>query len=96
MRKVFTYLKWCLIVLVLWIADAWILGRIDPQQSYGWLSGCWQGTVVVPNYIMSLFDNTILYKAAIHDSAYDVAYYVTVVALVISLIYASVRYFMTR
>lgn len=67
-------------VLVIAVAFllAWIFD-INPLKEYGWLMGCFHGAWLIPNWIMSLFNDAVLTKALLHTSAYNVFYWIFLV-----------------
>lgn len=54
---------------------AWIL-RIDPAQEYNWFMGIVHGLLLVPDWIISLFDSSWLIKAPEHTAMYNVCWWV--------------------
>ena len=54
---------------------AWWL-RIDPAQEYGWWMGIVHGLLLVPNWLISLFDSTWLVKAPLHTQMYNIDWWV--------------------
>ncbi len=54
---------------------AWWL-RIDPGQEYGWWMGIVHGILLVPNWLISLFDSTWLVKAPLHTQMYNIDWWV--------------------
>lgn len=45
---------------------------INPSKEYGWFGGGFHGIWAVFNWVRSLFDDTVLLKATLHTSAYNV------------------------
>lgn len=83
--KIGKILVYLIIVGLLWILDAFLLGSIDPNVTNGFFAGCWQGTVAVPNFILSLLDTGRIYFAPKHTHSYSVMYFITLIAIVLSL-----------
>lgn len=54
---------------------AWLL-RINPETEYGWFMGVVHGLLLVPNWIISLFDASWLVKAPLHTQVYNVMWWV--------------------
>ncbi len=50
--------------------------RIDPGQEYGWWMGIVHGILLVPNWLISLFDSTWLVKAPLHTQMYNIDWWV--------------------
>ena len=75
---------------------AWLL-EINPTKEYGWFMGCVQGALVIPNWIISLFDKGWLCKAPIHTTMYNVFWWIDVIFVVggyiLSLISIFIRLF---
>lgn len=60
----------------------WLLCDINPEETYGWLGGIWQGLFFVPNWIRSWFGSA-LYIAPLHTAAYSVWYWIFAVISVL-------------
>lgn len=54
---------------------AWLL-EIRPETDYGWFMGAVHGVLLVPNWIISLFDSSWLIKATQYTSTYNVMWWV--------------------
>ena len=65
-----------------------VLLRIDPQTEYGWFMGAVHGFLLVPNFIVSLFDGSWLVKAPLHTQMYNIDWWVCGVIDVIYWIWA--------
>jgi hypothetical protein len=55
---------------------AHFLCDIDPSDTYSWYSGIWHGLFVVPNFVLSLFGDT-LYKAKDYTTMYNVFWWIS-------------------
>lgn len=55
---------------------ACFLCNIHDGETYSWLSGIWHGMFFVPNFIRSLFDSDILYKATDYTTMYNVYWWI--------------------
>ena len=53
-----------------------VLLRIDPGVEYGWFMGAVHGFLLVPNFIVSIFDGSWLIKAPIHTQMYNIDWWV--------------------
>ena len=65
-----------------------VLLRIDPQVEYGWFMGAVHGFLLVPNFIVSIFDGSWLIKAPIHTQMYNIDWWVCGVLDIIYWIWA--------
>lgn len=54
---------------------AWLLCDIEPNETYTWYSGIWQGLFSFPNFILSLFTDTLC-KAELYTTAYNVFWWI--------------------
>lgn len=61
------------------------LCTISSDESYGWLSGVWQGMCFIPNLILSLFDDRLL-KAESYTTAYNVWWWIFTIVSWISML----------
>ena len=68
MRIVLTILVYCIV--------GWLFCDIDPVKEYTWYSGIWHGMFFVPNFIRSIFDPDILYKATDYTIMYNVYWWI--------------------
>lgn len=50
---------------------AWLFCDIKPDETYTWYSGIWHGLFSFPNFILSLFTDTLC-KAELYTTAYNV------------------------
>lgn len=50
--------------------------RIDPADSYGWFMGIIHGLLLVPNWLISLFDHSWLVKADNYTQMYNIDWWV--------------------
>lgn len=48
-----------------------VIFDINPDKEYGWLMGNFHGVWMPSNWILSLFNDSVLLKAPIHTSAYN-------------------------
>lgn len=77
-------------------AVAWIL-RMNPEKEYGWFMGLVHGGLVIPNWIISLFNSDWLYKAPLHTNAYMVFWWINVVLSILNyVVMGVVRLFVRR
>lgn len=53
-----------------------LLLRIEPQETYGWFMGAVHGFLLVPNFLISLFDPSWIVKAPLHTSMYNFDWWV--------------------
>jgi hypothetical protein len=65
-----------LIVAIIVICVLSIFVYPDPNKEYaglffGWFTGCYHGSTIVPNYIISLFDKTRHIKAVSYSGWYN-------------------------
>ena len=65
-----------------------VLLRIDPGVEYGWFMGAVHGFLLVPNFIVSIFDGSWLIKAPIHTQMYNIDWWVCGVLDIIYWIWA--------
>lgn len=54
----------------------WLLCDINPEKTYSWYSGIWQGMFLPVNFIRSLFFDDVLYKANLYTATYNVFYWI--------------------
>lgn len=72
----------CLIIMLVGFVAAlfgtasWLC-HIENGVEYTWYSGIWQGLFVVENWIMNLFNSSVLYKATNYTPGYNVWYWIT-------------------
>lgn len=71
-----------IITLAIALGLAWILS-INPAKEYGWFMGLIHGGLLVPNWLIGLFDGSWLTKAPIHTSMYNVDWWITAILNVI-------------
>ena len=57
------------------IGAAFLL-RINPEAEYGWFMGAVHGLLLVPNWLISLFDSSWLIKAPLHTRIYNIDWWV--------------------
>ena len=77
---------YCL-VFVIFIFIAKLICDIDAQEHYSWLSGIWHGVFVVPNYICSVFNPNVLYKALNYTFMYNLLWWITFIFQIPSILY---------
>ena len=65
-----------------------VLLRIDPGVEYRWFMGAVHGFLLVPNFIVSIFDGSWLIKAPIHTQMYNIDWWVCGVLDIIYWIWA--------
>lgn len=80
----------CLINLSITTAIGCIIAlfvcHIRPEETYSWYSGIWHALFLVPNWIISLFNSEILYKANHYTTAYNVWWWITISLEVLAII----------
>lgn len=54
---------------------SWLL-EINPETEYGWFMGIVHGLLLVPNWVISLFDASWLMKAPLHTQMYNIDWWV--------------------
>lgn len=64
------------IPLLIGVILACFLCNIHEGETYSWLSGIWHGMFFVPNFIRSIFDPDILYKATDYTIMYNVYWWI--------------------
>ncbi len=64
-----------LIGIAVCLGAAYLL-RIDPQTDYGCFMGGVHGLLLVPNWLLSIFNHEWMIKAQLHTSAYNIAWWV--------------------
>lgn len=57
----------------------YFLFPISPDKVYGWWGGIWQGLLVIPNLIISIFKSGWHIIAPEHTTAYLVWYWISVI-----------------
>lgn len=67
----------------------WLFCDIDPNKTYSWYSGIWQGIFLPINFIRSLFFDNVLYKANLYTTAYHVFYWIFGISSVLSFFFGS-------
>lgn len=56
-----------------------VIFDINPSKEYGWFAGGFHGCWLPANWIMSWFGDSVLMKAPIHTTAYNVFWWIGVV-----------------
>lgn len=56
--------------LAAWLCD------IDPDKTYSWYSGIWQGLFCIPNWVRSFFDGNVLCKANSYTAGYNIWWWI--------------------
>lgn len=79
-----------LIVIGMLILQRWLC-NISPYEEYVWYHGIWHALFFLPNWILSWFFDDVLYKAVYHTTAYNVWWWITIVAMVITTFSSSGR-----
>lgn len=74
-----------LITILIYCFLGWLLCDINPNETYTWYSGIWQGIFFIPNLIRSWFSDA-LFKAEHYTAAYNVFYWIFATMSVISLV----------
>lgn len=75
--------------LLIGITLACLLCNIHEGETYSWLSGIWHGMFFVPNFIRSIFDSDILYKATDYTIMYNVYWWiVSIMEIIMALPFA--------
>jgi hypothetical protein len=64
------------------VAIAYFLCRINPAIEAGWLRGLWHGANLVPNWILSFFDDRLV-QAPLHSTAYSVFWWLSAISSII-------------
>lgn len=62
---------------------ACLLCNIHEDETYAWFSGIWHGMFFLPNYIRSLIDSDVLYKAVDYTTVYNIFWWIVSVVEVI-------------
>lgn len=75
----------CMTIIVCFVVAATIC-KIKPLEEYGWFQGAMHGLLAIPNWLMSLFSNSVLIKAPIHTSAYNVSWWIGLIIAIINCI----------
>lgn len=75
-------IRFLISVLVLCVLG-WIFCDINPEETYTWYSGIWQGIFFIPNWIRSLFTGA-LYKAQFYTAGYNACYWIFAVISTVS------------
>lgn len=76
-----------IIAVVAYCLAAYFFCSINPEETYTWYSGLWHGLFWIPNLMMSLFSDSIYFKAPNCTTMYTILYYMS---LIISSIIVSV------
>lgn len=56
-----------------------VIFDINPAKEYGWFAGGFHGCWLPANWIMSWFSDSVLLKAPLHTTAYNVWWWIGVV-----------------
>lgn len=72
------------------LGAAWLLCDINPMKTYSWYAGIWHGLFFVPNFILSLFTDT-LYKANSSTTMYNVFWWIFAIINVLGTLLGSKR-----
>lgn len=56
--------------LAAWLCD------IEPNKTYTWYSGIWQGLFCIPNWIRSFFYSDVLCKADNYTTSYNIWWWI--------------------
>ncbi len=83
---IITYLGYITISLLVMCILAWWLCNIDPDKTYTWYSGIWQGMFTIPNWIRSLFFSNVLYKANLYTAGYNFWWLIMLIFSVLGII----------
>jgi uncharacterized protein YqhQ len=70
------------IVIFIGVLIARFFCNIDPNETYTWYSGIWHGIFVIPNFILSLFGNTIC-KAENYTTMYNIFWWITFISTIL-------------
>jgi len=70
-----------LLGMVVGIVIACFLCRINPAIEAGWLRGLWHGMNLVPNWILSFFDDRLV-QAPLHSTAYSVFWWLSAISTI--------------
>lgn len=54
------------VILACWLCN------IHDSETYSWLSGIWHGMFLIPNFIRSLINSDVLYKAVHYTTMYNI------------------------
>lgn len=80
----------CLFFLVVGIAISAFIARwlctIDAEEYYVWYQGLWHGLFIIPNWIMSWFNDDVLCKAENYSTGYNVCWWIVLIWQILSLI----------
>lgn len=66
--------------LAAWLCD------IEPDKTYTWYSGIWQGLFCVPNWIRSFFYDGVLCKANTYTTAYNIWWWIMLIWTLLTII----------
>ena len=68
-----------IVVVFLYYLAAYFFCHINSGVTYTWYSGIWHGIFWFPNLVMSLFSDSIYFKAPLCTTGYSICFYVTIV-----------------
>ena len=74
--------KSCLMIFVfaiIYYVAAYFLCPIDSERTYTWYSGIWHGIFWFPNLVMSIYSDSIHFKAPNCTTGYNIWFYITIV-----------------
>lgn len=74
------------IVLGITCAGAAWLCDIEPNKTYTWYSGIWQGLFCIPNWIRSFFDGDVLCKANAYTTGYNIWWWIMFIWTLLAII----------
>lgn len=73
----------------------YFLFPISPDKVYGWWGGIWQGLLIVPNLVISIFKSGWHIIAPQHTTAYMVWYWISIIWVIIFGITTIIKYIIT-
>ena len=75
------------VALSFFMLIALLICDIEAQEHYSWFSGIWHGIFVIPNYVRSILNPEVLYKAQNSTSMYNILWWIAIVMQIPEMIY---------
>lgn len=75
-----------IVPVVLYFSFAAWFCHIQPDVTYTWYSGIWHGVFIIPNWIMGLFNDSILCKAQNYTIGYNIWWWIMLITEILSII----------
>ena len=82
----FLYIVCLVISLVFMCVIAAWLCNIDPEKTYSWYSGVWQGLFCIPNWIRSFIYNGVLCKAIHFTPGYNFCWWIMLIISILGIL----------